>query len=338
MHTNIAVLSIPVARALVIAPWMETAQSLGAPAEALLVRAGIRPEVLDHAAAAIPLKKFFYWMELLCLSLGTEHLGVDVADATGIEDLGHYGRMLAGALTLHQYLQQGISLYGTLVVGQSFWLSAQGSQVRINLSGPWEPDLGEYQNYLYSFAVTIANIRRFAGPDWAPTEISFGFRAREAIPADDIFGGTRVVYRPGQTYIEFPRAMLGLRLPHRAPALAAGQSTLSRPLPKDLAGLVQLQIESLLSDRAVAVDLVAETLGTSRRSLQRGLAVHGVSYTDLLAQVRLRRAADWLEHTEKPVVDIALDLGYTDPSNFTRAFRRQTGVSPKAFRDTTERS
>jgi AraC-like DNA-binding protein len=101
---------------------------------------------------------------------------------------------------------------------------------------------------------------------------------------------------------------------------------------------VELQIESLLSDRAVAVDLVAETLGTSRRSLQRGLAVHGVSYTDLLAQVRLRRAADWLEHTEKPVVDIALDLGYTDPSNFTRAFRRQTGVSPKAFRDTTERS
>jgi AraC-like DNA-binding protein len=334
MHTNIAVLSIPVARALVIAPWMETAQSLGAPAEALLVRAGIRPEVLDHAAAAIPLKKFFYWMELLCLSLGTEHLGVDVADATGIEDLGHYGRMLAGALTLHQYLQQGISLYGTLVVGQSFWLSAQGSQVRINLSGPWEPDLGEYQNYLYSFAVTIANIRRFAGPDWAPTEISFGFRAREAIPADDIFGGTRVLYRPGQTYIQFPRAMLGLRLRQSPPAPAAEQSALSRPLPPDLAGLVQLQIESLLPDRAVPVDLVAESLGTSRRSLQRGLALQGVSYTDLLTAVRVRRAATWLECTDKPVMEIALDLGYTDASNFTRAFRRQTGVSPQAFRDT----
>lgn len=334
MHTNVAVPSIPVARALVIAPWMESAQSLGAPGEALLVRAGIRPEVLDHATAAVPLKKVFYWMELVCRSLGTEHLGVDVGDATCIDDLGHYGRTLASALTLHHYLQQGISLYSTVVVGQSFWLSAHGAQVRLNLSAPWDPDLGEYQTYLNSFAITITNIRRFAGPGWAPTEISFGFRARQPIPVADIFGGTRVLYRPGQTYIEFPRAMLGLRLRQSAPAPAAEQSGLSRPLPTDLAGLVELQIESLLPHRAVPVDLVAETLGTSRRSLQRGLAVQGVSYTDLLTAVRVRRAATWLERTDKPVMEIAFDLGYTSPTNFTRAFRRQTGISPKAFRVT----
>jgi AraC-like DNA-binding protein len=142
-----------------------------------------------------------------------------------------------------------------------------------------------------------------------------------------------VLYRPGQTYIQFPRAMLGLRLRQSPPAPAAEQSALSRPLPPDLAGLVQLQIESLLPDRAVPVDLVAETLGTSRRSLQRGLAGQGVSYTDLLTAVRVRRAETWLERTDKPVMEIAFDLGYTDASNFTRAFRRQTGVSPKAFRD-----
>ncbi|MCB9915610.1 MAG: helix-turn-helix domain-containing protein [Planctomycetes bacterium] len=46
----------------------------------------------------------------------------------------------------------------------------------------------------------------------------------------------------------------------------------------------------------------------------------------------LRRAANWLRQTDRPILDIALDLGYTDPSNFTRAFRRETGVSPRAFR------
>lgn len=48
--------------------------------------------------------------------------------------------------------------------------------------------------------------------------------------------------------------------------------------------------------------------------------------------VQLRRAAEWLERTDKPVVEIAFDLGYVDASNFTRAFRRQTGVSPSMFR------
>jgi len=52
----------------------------------------------------------------------------------------------------------------------------------------------------------------------------------------------------------------------------------------------------------------------------------------LLAQVRLRRAAEWLAHSDKPVSEIAFDLGYADAPNFTRAFRKLTGVTPSAFR------
>ncbi|NEV65268.1 helix-turn-helix transcriptional regulator, partial [Thiorhodococcus minor] len=307
-------------------------QSLGAPAEALLIRSGIHPDLLAHPSAAAPLKKVFQWIELACQSLGTEHLGLHVGDATSNADLGHYGRLLEGALTLHHYIQKGMSLYHTVVVGQSFWLSLHGDKVRINLGSPWTPGLGDYQAHLSSFAVTIANIRKFAGPDWTPTEISFGFKARESLSAE-MLGAARVAHRPGQSYLEFPRAMLGLQRCDGARALAMGQPTPPKPLPQDLAGLVELQIESLLDGQSLPVDLVADSLGMSRRSLQRGLAAHGVSYTDLLSTVRLRRAAEWLERSDKPVLEVALDLGYTDASNFTRAFRRQTGISPRAYRD-----
>jgi AraC-like DNA-binding protein len=288
--------------------------------------------LLHQPAAAVPLRKAFCWGELACRALGTEHLGLHVARATSIEDLGAYGGVLAQALTLFQYIRQGIALYGTVVVGQRFWLSAHGGQVRLNLGGSSDPGLGSYQSALNSFAITIANMRRFAGPNWVPTEISFGFRPRESIPTTDLFEGARVLYRPGPNYIEFPCALLGQQLRHTARMSAAGPPAAPRPLPRDLPGLVELQIESLLSGRTAPVDLVAETLGVSTRSLQRGLAAQGASYTDLLTAVRIRRAAEWLEHTDKPVVEIAFELGYTDASNFTRAFRRQTGVPPKAFR------
>ena len=42
----------------------------------------------------------------------------------------------------------------------------------------------------------------------------------------------------------------------------------------------------------------------------------------------------WLETTEMPVMDMALALGYTDTSNFTRAFRRRTGIPPQRYRAT----
>jgi len=45
-----------------------------------------------------------------------------------------------------------------------------------------------------------------------------------------------------------------------------------------------------------------------------------------------------LENTDKSIAEIASDLGYTDESNFTRAFRRKIGESPQAFRDNATRT
>jgi AraC-like DNA-binding protein len=52
----------------------------------------------------------------------------------------------------------------------------------------------------------------------------------------------------------------------------------------------------------------------------------------MLAEARQRLAIDWLEKTDKTVGEIAFDLGYTDSSNFSRAFRREVGLTPQAFR------
>ena len=321
------------ARALVIAPWVEHLRRLGTPFETLLVRSGIRPNLLWQPGAVVPLKKVLRWVELACQTVGTEHLGVVVGRETAIEALGSYGRVLAGTGTLGQYLHQGIALYRTLVVGLTPWLSVHGNRIRINLGCEWEPGLGNYQADLNFFTITVANIRKFAGPRWSPTEVCLGFKAREPLPAD-LFGDARVLYRPGRSYLEFPRALLGLGRRQDPGGPAVGPSAYPTPLPNDLVGLVELQIESVLAGRAVPVDLIAESLGMSRRGLQRGLAARSISYRELLHRVRLRRAADWLTRSDKPVIEIALDLGYTDASNFTRAFRRQTGVSPQRFRQT----
>jgi AraC-like DNA-binding protein len=321
----------PVARVCLILPWVEFASKQGAPSEALLERAGIPPELLQQADAAVAIKRGFRWIELAGQSLDTAQLGAHVGCATPIEDLGPYGRRLAGALTLYQYLREGIALYGAIMQGQVVWLSAHGNRVRVNLGASWRPGPGDCQARMNFLAVTITHIRRFAGAHWTPTELSFGFKPREKVPVG-LFGDARVVYRPAKTYLEFPRSLLGLRLGQGGRRSASGLTASPDLLPSDLSGLTELQIASLLSLGTPTVDLVAETLGMSRRSLQRGLADEGVNYTDVLAQVRLRRAAEWLAHGDKPVSEIAFDLGYADAPNFTRAFRKLTGVTPSAFR------
>ena len=68
------------------------------------------------------------------------------------------------------------------------------------------------------------------------------------------------------------------------------------------------------------------------RTLQRRLSVAGLSHEVLVAQTRFATAAAVLEQTNAKILDLALDLGYSDHANFTRAFRRWAGCSPHEYR------
>ena len=60
--------------------------------------------------------------------------------------------------------------------------------------------------------------------------------------------------------------------------------------------------------------------------------VTGVTPHQYLTRSRLRRAAARLIEDGEPVIDVALDSGYADVSNFNHAFRREFGMSPRQFR------
>ena len=85
----------------------------------------------------------------------------------------------------------------------------------------------------------------------------------------------------------------------------------------------------------LAVEPLAEALAQDHPAdyaLQRQLAKAGRTHEQLLAQSRCAIATALLEKTDSKILDIALDLGYSDHAHFTRAFRRWTGHSPQEFR------
>ena len=80
-----------------------------------------------------------------------------------------------------------------------------------------------------------------------------------------------------------------------------------------------------------SLEQIAEELGTSARTLKRKLADEGSAYSTLVDEVQAARAVG-LMRSDLSVDEIADRLGYSDSANFTRAFRRWTGKTPRAFR------
>jgi len=76
----------------------------------------------------------------------------------------------------------------------------------------------------------------------------------------------------------------------------------------------------------------ATSLQTSARTLRRRLQAEGSSFTQVLNEVRMLLARDYLRTTTVAVADIASLLGFADESSLARAFRRVYQTTPRAFR------
>ena len=80
------------------------------------------------------------------------------------------------------------------------------------------------------------------------------------------------------------------------------------------------------------VQQAANRLHLSVRTLHRRLADAGFSYQRLVDEARRERATELLAERDRKLGDIAAALGYRDPANFSRAFRRWFGVAPREAR------
>lgn len=128
---------------------------------------------------------------------------------------------------------------------------------------------------------------------------------------------------------------LGLMFGSRLTQVTAGKATAARkPLARDRRRIVET---ALWIDANARNDIDLATAATiaglsSYHFLRVFAAVVGVTPHQYLVRARLRNAARLLVESERPITDIALDVGFNDVSNFVRTFGRAAGASPRAFR------
>jgi AraC family transcriptional regulator len=128
---------------------------------------------------------------------------------------------------------------------------------------------------------------------------------------------------------------LGVRLAASALRLGAGASPDPERLPLNAEALVSRSVRTIAQhlDAPLTLEALARENGLSSYHFLRTFErVAGVTPHQFVLRARLRDAATRLLTGAEKVVDIALDSGFGDVSNFNRAFRTEFGVSPRAFR------
>lgn len=330
--------SIHFARASAVLPFVAFLESIGSPTERLLQQAHISAALLDEPDSLIPLIPAYRFIEQAAQLEHLENLGIVVGQQTSAFDLGAYGAALAGTSTIYEYLQIGIKLIGSHSSGTRFWIASEGDAIRINQYLQKPAGLGRCIADLYTLVVTINMMRQFIGPNWNPDEIRLLAGNEKLLGENNPFEASKLVLRQHHSSFTIPRALLMLPVPKNDATFQVedAPSVLVPPMPQDFRTSMEHVVRSLVSDGEASIEVASEVVGMSPRTLQRRLSEVGCVFSHLVASSRLQLAKYWLTQTDIPVVEIAVTLGYTDTSNFARAFKRMAGVPPSVYRRTPE--
>jgi len=99
-----------------------------------------------------------------------------------------------------------------------------------------------------------------------------------------------------------------------------------------LSGRVRHIMVEHLGETTVTAETVARALAVSRRTMSRRLADESTSFRNILDNVRREFACALLQDRSLSIGDVAFFLQYSEPAAFNRSFRRWTGRTPRAFR------
>ena len=329
---------VALTRAGTIAPIVDFLERVGIARDRLLATAKLPPWITTEREALIPGTSPARLLGAALRHADIPNLGLTAGERTDIEALGIFGRLIRSAPTLGAALESAARYSTTITSNRPLWVRPRGDRVDFCMTvlDRVDPrDVAWQQDNHFCLGLMIAVVRLAAGPSWRPAEVHLQTDEAPGLRDAASLAAARVAFRQPASMVAIPRALLATRLPPRPPTVPTDvvEEWKSSAPARDFAGSIRQAVETLSCGESYpSVRQTADFVGLSVRTLQRRLAAAGVSHEVVVAQTRFATAAAVLERTNARVLDLALDLGYSDHANFTRAFRRWAGCSPQEYR------
>lgn len=306
------------------------AERHGVPPSDLARRSGLDLGVVDDLDARLPTPTYLMLIANAVAMVKNDALGPEIARFIDGASFGLVGFVVASCASLGDALRH-LARYSRLLCDElSVEIVARGDSVHVVYGMDAEPHVPAFfEMALVHLAVTA---RRGTRGAFAPARLTF--RHHAPVRAWPRALGLTAKWREREDSLVCDRAALDLRLRGANTTLlqildAHAAHVLGQLPPRDdLIHQSRAAVRSLISRTDLSIDAVARRLGVGPRTLQRRLRERGLTFRDLLDEVRRDCALIQLDHPDTRVADVAFALGFSSTSAFHHAFRRWTGRAP----------
>ncbi|MDQ0463418.1 AraC-like DNA-binding protein [Caulobacter ginsengisoli] len=318
---------------------MTFAQGRGADRSALAAKAGIALADLEDQDNRVPFERYVALMRAAKAMTGDPALALHYGEMNDLAQISIVGLIGEASETMLEAMHQ-LNRFGRLVI--EFDGGPDRFTTAVDHEGVWGVDTRQNPNAFpelteSTFARMICGPRRFGVTQLAKAvqvthpDPGYGDEYERVFQAPVTFNAPRNAMLLDEKWIHHrlqaqPRYVFGI-FSERAEALLQRLQA-----SKTIRGRVEGLLLPILHTGEPRMDTVADRLGLSRPTLGRRLKAEGVTFEQVLDELRHRLAVDYLSGRKVSVNETAYLVGFSEPAAFSRAFKRWTGVSPSTIR------
>lgn len=310
----------------------------GVDAGALFERAGVDPAKMQDPDARYSGPEALRLWELAVEAAKDPCLGLSLVRYWHPSSLHALGFAWMASASVKDALERLVRYFRILTNAEELSLEETDEAYRLWFIDPGRHPRAPDAAYDALMAVVVEMCRSIYGPEFHPLRVTM--KRVEPSCIGDFFGAFRAP-------IEFsaPEDMLFFAKDHVKMPLPTANADMARASERIIAeylahvdrAAIAMRVRAKVIDRLpsghVSEESVAEALNLSQRTLQRKLKEEGTTYKQLLEEIRRELAAQYMRESRLSINEITYLLGFSEPSNFSRAFKRWTGASPREYRE-----
>jgi AraC-like DNA-binding protein len=316
----------------------QTLARYGLDARAMFEAVGLDPAAFgtaDSRVASVAMQQL--WRNAVAES-GDDAFGLAYAETMHPAVLEGLGFAWIASSTLRDAFERLVRFYRFIVTAGEIVLEEAGDELRLCYRTPGPAGAAAPASLDAALAIFVQLGRFTKDPHFKPIRVE----SQRSQPADtlkfDTFFGCPVEFGREENVVVFDSTSLDEPLPTGNPELARANDQvvidyLGRHDQESIVSQVRAAIIDWLPSGAPSQERIAEAVHMSSRSLQRKLSAAGLTYKALLDDLRKEIAQQYLAGSGRSISEIAYLLGFSEPGNFARSFKRWTGQTPQEYQN-----
>jgi len=295
-------------------------------------------EQIDDPEHRISVLNQIAFLEAAAEMLNDDFLGLNLAEEFDCRDLGLLYYVMASSETLGEALKRA-SRYSR-ITNEAIVLDYRETReptLRLTYSGI--PRHADQHQIEFCIVAMVRVSRVLSGRHLVPQRVSMIHVRSRAVSKAARFLGKDIKFGSNADEITFPAGSAECTLVDADPRLnkillKTCEESLNARKSKLTAfrTTVENTVAPLLPHGQAHADVVAKKLGMSERTLARRLAEEGMTFNDVLQQLKASLAIRYLQEDDMSISRIAWLLGFEETSSLSHACRRWTGKSPRELR------